>query len=631
MSRRGSPDARTTWRQFLRYRFDGLLARGTWAVLLWLGIVTFAVVLVASFLLRRGGVTLAGSEDASWFEDFWQSLLRTLDTGTMAGDTGARQRIVALLVTIFGLLVFGTLIGVIASGVEAQIDRMKRGRSAVVESDHIVVLGASSLLPDVVDQLCRANAGRGIALVVMADGDPAEMGERVRQGIESTFGNRLVFRDGDPTRLADLDLVRLRTCRTVVVLNGDGDHVGDARAVHTVLAAREALGDLRTPIVVVLDESAVAATVAASLDDRVHPLVVSQAVARNVVFALRERGLGEVMAELTDFRGADIYVKACAELVGTRFGDVVAGASEFRPIGLLHDDGSVEIQPALDAEIGPRDRIVVVAHESTVSIDLDRNAVAETGVVPAVDRPSFHQAAAIQHVLMVGWSGLGRPLLTGWGMSAGSGSTVEVVYDPRVIEVDDIDVPDLGAIEVTLTSVAGEVATMSRRVASEITAIVLLAYRDHLPPQEVDSRTLLELVTIRHGLETRDESVPRLVIELTDPGNAPLADVRGTDEVIVTPAMASRILAQLVDDPVRRAVYLALYAPDGPSIHLVPAERLDLAGTVTMRDIVAAGSAHGVLALGWRRPSEEGGELALNPSADRRLELAPGDEIVIVG
>ncbi len=481
MNRRRSSDDRTTWRHYLRYRFDGLLARGTWAVLLWLGIVTFAVVLVASFLLRRGGVTLAGSENAGWFEDFWQSLLRTLDTGTMAGDIGARQRIVALGVTIFGLLVFGTLIGVIASGVEAQIDRMKRGRSAVVESDHIVVLGASSLLPDVVDQLCRANAGRGIALVVMADGDPAEMGERVRQGIESTFGNRLVFRDGDPTRLADLDLVRLRTCRTVVVLNGDGDHVGDARAVHTVLAAREALGDLRTPIVVVLDESAVAATVAASLDDQVHPLVVSQAVARNVVFALRERGLGEVMAELTDFRGADIYVKACAELVGTLFGDVVAGASAFRPIGLLHDDGSVEIQPALDAEIGPGDRIVVVAHESTASLDLDRDAIARTRVAPAVDRPVFRQASAVNHVLMVGWSGLGRPLLTGWAMSAGSGSTVEIVYDPRVIEVGDIDVPDLDGIAVTLTPVEGDVATMSRRVASEITAIVLLAYRDHLP------------------------------------------------------------------------------------------------------------------------------------------------------
>ncbi len=115
----------------------------------------------------------------------------------------------ALGVTVFGVLVLGTLIGVIASGVESRIDEMKRGRSAVVESDHLVVLGASSLLPVVVDQLLRANAGRRIAVVVMADRDPAELQDEVRETVESTRGNRLVFRYGDPTKVGDLELLRL--------------------------------------------------------------------------------------------------------------------------------------------------------------------------------------------------------------------------------------------------------------------------------------------------------------------------------------------------------------------------------------------------------------------------------------
>ncbi len=222
-------------------------------------------------------------------------------------------------------------------------------------------------------------------------------------------------------------------------------------------------------------------------------------------------------------------------------------------------------------------------------------------------------------------------MLSGWAMSAGSGSTVEVVFDPRVIDEGEIDVPDLGEIPVVLTPFAGDIVTMDRRVAPQITAIVLLAYRDHLPPQEVDSRTLLELMTLRRDLENRRQTMPRLVVELTDPGNAPLADVRGSDEVFVTPAMASRILAGLVDDPSRRAVYLALYATDGPSIHLVAAEDLDLRGGVTVREVVAAAYGRDMLAIGWRRPDDLGGELVLNPSADRRLDLVPGDEIVVVG
>jgi hypothetical protein len=139
----------------------------------------------------------------------------------------------------------------------------------------------------------------------------------------------------------------------------------------------------------------------------------------------------------------------------------------------------------------------------------------------------------------------------------------------------------------------------------------------------------LELMTLRRDLANRQQTMPRLVIELTDPGNAPLADVRGDDEVFVTPAMASRILAQLVDDPSRRAVYLAMYAADGPSIHLVTAEDLDLHGVVTMPDVVVAAYRRGMLAIGWRRSDD--GELVLNPSADRRLDVVPGDEIVVVG
>jgi K+/H+ antiporter YhaU regulatory subunit KhtT len=630
MSRRGSSDDRTTWRQLLRYRFDGLLARGTWAVLLWLGIVTFVVVLVASFLLRRGGVTLAGSENAGWFEDFWQSLLRTLDTGTMAGDTGARQRLVALGVTIFGLLVFGTLIGVIASGVEAQIDRMKRGRSPVVESDHVVVLGSSSLLPVVVDQLVRANAGKRIAIVVMGDRDPAEIGDEVRAEVADTFGNRLVFRSGDPTRVADLGLVRLSTCRSVLVLNGDGDDVGDARAVHTVLAVGEVLGGFDAkPLVVVLDDAAVALSIAETCGPSVHPLVVSQAVARNVAFALREQGLGVVMSELTDFRGADVYVHDHDhDLVGVRFSDLVFRYRNCRPIGLMRG-GAVELAPAPDRVVEPGDRLVVVGDTPAAPLTslLPVPTVTPAPLLTADEpRPGTHQ-----HVLVVGWNGLGRQFLTGWSQLATEGSTVEVVFDAALVDESAIDLPEEVRDVVVLTPVADRSGEVAGRATAEITTIVLLAYRDHLPPEEVDSRTLLELVALRRDLARRGIEPPRLVIELMDLGNASLAQVRPSDDVLVTPAMASRLVAQLTDQPDRRAVFLALYGTDGPTIHLVDAGRLGLSGDVTTRRIVESAAESGLVAIGWRRAATHGSELVLNPDESRRVDVGPDDQIVVIG
>ena len=173
-----------------RYRFDNLLSKGTSAVLIWLGAITFATVVLSSLLLAVAGVTFASSNDDSFIEAVWQSMLRTMDPGTMAGDVGWGQRLLALAITIFGILVAGTLIGVIASGVEDRIDHMRRGRSVVIENDHVVILGASERLPVVVEQLVTAYRRRGgRTLVMMADRDPSEMVDAVGAVVDDNHGS----------------------------------------------------------------------------------------------------------------------------------------------------------------------------------------------------------------------------------------------------------------------------------------------------------------------------------------------------------------------------------------------------------------------------------------------------------
>ena len=356
-------------------------------------------------------------------------------------------------------------------------------------------------------------------------------------------------------------------------------------------------------------------------------------MARNVAVALREQGLGAVMSELTDFRSADIYLDdQDPDLVGIRFGDVVFRYRNCPPIGLMGAE-AVELAPAPDRLVEPGERLVVVRDTGVAPV---RSSMSASFPEPAPSSSpaligSESQHVTEQHVLVVGWNGLGRQLLTGWAQTATAGSTVEVVYDAALVDESAIDLPDDMVHSVVLTPVADRSGEVSGRATAAITAIVLLAYRDHLPSEEVDSRTLLELVTLRRDLARRGIDLPRLVIELTDLGNASLVEPRPTDDVLVTPAMASRLLAQLTDQPDRRAVFLAVYATDGPSVHLVDAERLGLSGTVTMSDVVASTYAHGLLAIGWRRAASLGADLVLNADEERRVDLVAGDQIVVIG
>ena len=103
--------------------------------LLVLGGITVLVVLVSSVVLATFGVSFSGDESTTWIEGFWQSMLRLMDPGTMSDDLGFWPRLIALLVTVVGILIVGTLIGVISSGVEQRVEGLRRGRSAVVETE----------------------------------------------------------------------------------------------------------------------------------------------------------------------------------------------------------------------------------------------------------------------------------------------------------------------------------------------------------------------------------------------------------------------------------------------------------------------------------------------------------------
>ena len=437
------PDQPTTsragsLRNRARYRFDNLLSHGTWVVLLWLGAVTLIAVFLAALLLAAFGVGLSGSEDSSFVEGFWQSLMRTMDPGTMADDVGWGRRIVALAVTTVGILIAGTLIGLIANGIERRMTEMQRGRGVVVESGHTVVLGASDRLPIVVEQLVFANIGRRkSAIVVLSEREPAELSETVRSLVSDTKGTRLVFRWGDPTRPAALKTVAIGEARNVIVL-ADEDARGDAGVVKAVLASGIAMGGFGSrPIVAELTDARTADALVRACGESVHPVVAARSVARTAVFALREPGLNQVIEETVDYRGADIYVLDVPHLVGRSFGELVVRSATTCPIGRIRSTGEVELNTPAQSLLQAGDRLIVIADDGEhleVGTDGSRDLAAPNRVDPI--HLDIEQRE--EHFLILGWNALGAHLVSECRSGMTPESTIQVVYDPRVFDLEEL-------------------------------------------------------------------------------------------------------------------------------------------------------------------------------------------------
>lgn len=612
-----------TVRHRIRYRFDNLLARGTGAALVWLGAVTVAAVLVSSLLLTIADVTLTGSEDGSWLEDAWQSMLRILDTGTMAGDVGWGRRVLALIVTLFGVLVAGTLIGIIAAGVEDRIDGMRRGRSVVIESDHIVILGGSRRLPMIVEQLVLANAHReSNTIVVLADRDPTELREAVVEAVPDRLGTRIVYRSGDPTLRADLSLVRIGEARGAIVLSDETRP--DVAVAQTVLAINAELGDLHAlPVVVEVAETSTAERLVRACGPTVHPLVTTQAIARIAAFAMRQRGLSLVVTELTDFRGCDLHVAERPELIGLRFDEIVGRFTNARPLGVAHRDGHVELNPSIDTVMANGDRLILIAQD-LATLDVAGSTARLTGPARSI-RTKPTTVPVEEHILMVGWNQLAPQLLDGWVATTARSSSVEVAFDPRLVDPELIVVPELD-IDIRLTPIEG-VSSLNLDVLPSM--VVVLGYTS-VSAGEADARTLLDVMQLRRRC-AEDAGTTRFIVEMLDDERLDLADLSGHDDFLISAQLGSQFIAQLIEQPERRGVLLELYSGDGPTIRLMRSDALDLVGDHTAADIVATAYAEGLLAIGWRRSRTHGGQLVLNPNASERVALTPDDEIVVIG
>jgi hypothetical protein len=76
--------AKATFTEKLRYNFDNTLSKGPIAIISWLALVTFLLVIIAGFILFIFGLSADPVENKPFdlVEGIWQSLMRVLDAGT---------------------------------------------------------------------------------------------------------------------------------------------------------------------------------------------------------------------------------------------------------------------------------------------------------------------------------------------------------------------------------------------------------------------------------------------------------------------------------------------------------------------------------------------------------------------
>lgn len=561
-------------------------------------------------------------------ESLWVALTRFFDGGTMAQDQGRVVRMLAIGITATGILVLSFLTGAFASKMGERIDDLRSGRSPVLESDHILILGFDAKVPLMIRELARSH--QRARVVVLSLEEKARVEAPLRNARTVPRGRvRFIARTGDPRSELSLLRVCADRARTIVVIAParlDDDHAL-RWTISTLLAIRRAVGPsfegrlivearraAHAPILALTCEPEVAGAGAIKLDI----LAADDIVARVIAQSIRQGGVYFALRELLSYRGSELYLEPIPpSLIGKPFEHAHDLIEDGIATGVYRSDGGHDLAPKYNdpRPLREGDRLIV--------LERDRRAFTLGRSLPHPPPPAPAQPLSLldpQKILIIGNNRTLPRLIAELDRILPHGSTVGVSCP--TLPVQD----DRALIEATRASThigvqrnlidPGEPLISENPALFSADGVVILGCEDEQDP-DGDASALSILLRFRHSRRVHGHKIKRLVTEVRDPAAA--NQVAGSlDDFLVSTDVVAMALAQACLESRLVPAFRELLDPDGVEIFLVPRSIYVSEGRHSFGEVMAAARRRGEIAIGFL-PHHEARHQTL--PARERIEL----------
>jgi len=611
----------------LKYRFDNLMSKGTGVLIGSLAIVTLLMVTIVCFI-----VWVSGSSDGTSFLGlFWMGVLRSLDPGTMGGDTGSFLFVGAMFViTLGGIFIFSILVGLLTTGISSKLESLQKGHSMVVESNHTVILGWSSQIFTILSELIEANSNqKNACIVILSPEDKVEMDEAIRSRIPNTKTTRIVTRNGSPIDLNDLGLLSLNTARSIII-----NEANDANVIKTLLAVINSPTRRTEPynIVAVLREPKNVDVAKIAARGQAEIILEDAIISRIIAQTCRQSGLSAVYTELLDFGGDEVYIRSFPELAGKTYGDVLSLFETSAIIGIKSEDG-VRLNPPMDT--------VLKAVDELIALTADDDTLLLNAAVPAsIDEKAIslkaNPPARAEQILILGWNENALRIIEELDHYVAPGSKVAIASDlPEAkLELKHIQRSLRNLTPALVEEDITDRATLDSLLSEDYPHVILLSDRTMEDVQKADANTLITLLHLRNIAELTGKSFS-IVSEMLDLRNRRLAEVAKVNDFIVSETIISLLIAQVSENNALNAVFEDIFDADGSELYIKPISGyINANEPVNFYTVLEAARRKGETAFGYKIASKAQKSLPnsgihINPPKSQPILFKPADSVIV--
>jgi len=568
----------------------------------------------------------------SYGDGLWWSAvtIATVGYGDISPKT-ANGRTVGVFTMVIGIGMFSLITAKLAELLFIQ--RTRSNRKEVIDRDHMLVLGWSSKVYTIVEQLVIANASRpASSIVVFAVRDHNDMLDDIEAHVPSLARSKVtvVTRSGSPSDPSELAVCRPDRARGIIVID-DSDE--DANVVRTVLSLMHAGKPLPPiPIIAEIDNQATAEALRLALDERVTVVNPTRFVARTAAQACRSAGVALTYHDLLGFEGSEIYLTQIPEAVGHTYGELLHAFADCCLIGYMPHGGTPDLNPAPSTVLGAGDEVVLLAEDYS-RIHFTHPTVPDHPEIDPEPDP------APEHVIILGWNSLCPLIVEELDGYVPPGSRFTLAIDPALCPEAEaahaahgLQNAELVIRTATDTAYADLVEVIAEEDADHA---LVLCYRNGLSIAEADAHSLVTTLQVRRALESRNRDCT-VVTELLDQKDVALAPPSAAGDFIVSDRLISLLLTQLAENQELSAVYDDLLDPSGAEVYCKPARRYVTPGRPTTFDaIVAAAGRHGESAIGYRHlaaalDADRDFGAVLNPPKAEVVTLNANDQVIVI-
>lgn len=645
----------------LRYLVERVVTRPGMLMLLFAVACVIFIAVVAAFTYF---LTPADARDVA--QIVWQSMRHVIDPGATEEDDeyGWPYRLVMLSTAIGGIFVIGAVVTVLTSALYNRIEAVRRGRTPVTFSGHTVVLGWSSQIYTILDEIARAPGRRPRVVILANEMSKEDMEDAVRRRPRRERGPKdgkirnvkVVCRHGDPTKIEDLEIANIARAEEILVPRPLGRHP-DIRVLMTLLALSHwpwPEGE-RRPVAAVISSDANYEAAKRALHrwpaDRCHVANAGELTARLIVQSRRYPGLTVVCSELVSFVGAEIYPANPLRREMT-YGEALlwfeSSLIGFREAGAEQPT----INPPPTTPIPPDATPLVVAADAAGVQLLKRPAAVQADLIVPAPPP---RPPRVEKTLILGWNERIAAIVQVLDGYVATGSELVIIgkgYNPAVLpktrhlrEPDgfDADPTDPGILvpadpeeEYERSVPDPEAHGLIPVDPTKFDSVIVLAGDED--DAHVDAKALTTLLLLQAIKDERRASFS-IICELEEEASRHLAWGIQADDLVLGQQVVSTLAVHYAKNPGRLEMITVveewLDARD-TDLYFEPAgDYVRLGVPVTWATVVAAASRRHQTAIGYvvhaqRLSEKDGYGVYLNPAKSSQRTYQDGDQIVVI-